>query len=473
MFGGANVVGAVVVFVYINLSASDSVTISNLTWGPTVLGGYLAFSLVAGLVLGSRALWALEWWREARPPRPDERMATLLLPWKFVVLSALAWTGGNLAFTVGNLLSGNPARQVLSSAVGTALGGATTSAACYLLIERTLRPVFARALRDGPLPVTTIGVRQRIALAWALGSGIPLLGIATANVGPGKPSVLDLSVLATIGLVSGGILVGIATRSVSDRLAPVRRALERIQAGDLSVEVDVDEAGEIGQLQAGVNAMVRGLRERTVIADLFGRHVGQDVAKRALEEGVHLGGEQRDVSVLFLDVTGSTWLAATRPATEVVALLNDLFTVVVRVVSEEGGWVDKFEGDAALCVFGAPAPLADHPTKALRAARRLRDVVASLDFGIGVSSGLVVAGNIGSEARFEYTVIGDPVNEASRLTEAAKARHSMVLAACRTVERADQIEACLWQPAEVLLLRGRPEPTATCEPRSSSYVVRY
>jgi adenylate cyclase len=201
-----------------------------------------------------------------------------------------------------------------------------------------------------------------------------------------------------------------------------------------------------------------------VIADLFGRHVGPDVARRALDEGVHLGGEQRDVSVLFLDVAGSTWLAATRPATEVVAMLNELFGAVVRIVGEEGGWVDKFEGDAVLCVFGAPAPLADHATCALRTARRLRELRGTLDYGIGVSSGLVVAGNIGSETRFEYTVIGDPVNEAARLTEAAKQRPGRVLAACRTLERAQITEATSWRPAESLQLRGRPERTDTCEP---------
>lgn len=470
LFGGANVVGAVVVFLYLTIASKDSAAtaVADLAWGPAVLASYLALSGVVGLLLGVRVLEALEWWRAERAPTATERMATLLLPWRFVKLSTMAWSGGDAVFAVANLVAGNPARQVLNSIVGTALGAATTSAACFLLVERALRPAFARVLRDGPVPTTTVGVRQRIVLAWALGSGIPLIGIATAPIGPDHLSVTSLAVLAGIGLVTGGALVSVATRSVSDRLSSVRVALARIQTGDLSVDVEVDEAGEIGMLQAGVNAMVDGLRERSVIADLFGRHVGAEVARLALDNGVHLGGEQRDVSVLFLDVTGSTWLAATRPATEVVAMLNQLFGSVVRIVEEEGGWVDKFEGDAALCVFGAPAPLTDHPTHALRAARRLREVVGPLDFGIGVSSGLVVAGNIGSEARFEYTMIGDPVNEASRLTEAAKQRPGRVLAACRTLERAGASEIHLWHSAETLLLRGRPEPTETCEPTASN-----
>src|SRR5207237_6672377 len=119
-------------------------------------------------------------------------------------------------------------------------------------------------------------------------------------------------------------------------------------------------------------------------------------------------------------------------------LLNRFFTGVVRVVADEGGWVNKFEGDAALCVFGAPADQPDHAARALRAARRLAAELERLgvDAGIGVSSGRVVAGNIGAEDRYEYTVIGDPVNEAARLSEAAKTRPSRLAASEESVSRA-------------------------------------
>jgi len=468
-FGGANLVGAIVVFLYLAVAGQESPADvrEDLTRGAAILLVYLTVSGVAGLLLGLRELRALAWWREGRPPAPAERIATLLLPRRFLLLSLLAWAGGNVVFAIAGIIEGDTARDVFRSTVGTVLGAMATGAACALLLDRALRPAFARVLRDGPMPTVALGVRQRIVLAWALGSGVPLVAIAAAPLGPDEPTVFDLAVLAAIGLVAGGALLSVATRSVSDRLASVRHALARVRAGNLDAEVPVDEAGEVGTLQAGVNDMVRGLRERQVLADLFGRHVGADVARLALEGGVHLGGEQRHVSILFLDVTGSTWLAATRPPTEVVAMLNRLFAVVVHVVEDEGGWVDKFEGDAAMCVFGAPASLADHATHVLRAARRLRDAVDTIDFGIGVSSGVVVAGNIGAEARFEYTVVGDPVNEAARLTEEAKSRPRRVLAAQRTVERAAQSERDCWRSAETLPLRGRPEPTPTFEPMLS------
>ncbi len=225
----------------------------------------------------------------------------------------------------------------------------------------------------------------------------------------------------------------------------------------------------MGLLQAGFNDMVTGLRERERIRDLFGRQVGEDVARQAMEDDVRLGGEVREVSVLFVDLVGSTTLAGERPPEEVVELLNRFFAEVIDVVEGCGGWINKFEGDAALAIFGAPLPVTDAPGSALRAAReldeRLRERIPELRAGIGVACGEAVAGNIGAERRFEYTVIGDPVNQASRLTDLAKERSCRVLAAHGVVEAAADDEAARWQAGEEHTLRGRSSPTLVASPR--------
>jgi adenylate cyclase len=152
--------------------------------------------------------------------------------------------------------------------------------------------------------------------------------------------------------------------------------------------------------------------------------------------------------------------------------LNDFFAAVVRCVEVEGGWVNKFEGDAALCVFGAPTEQHDHQARALRSARALRTeldhlalVHRGVDAGIGISSGAAVAGNIGTLSRLEYTIIGQPVNEAARLSDAAKLRRAKVLAASATVDHAGD-EANRWSNGGTVDLRGLPPGFAVCEPRS-------
>jgi adenylate cyclase len=217
--------------------------------------------------------------------------------------------------------------------------------------------------------------------------------------------------------------------------------------------------------------MAEGLSERERIRDLFGRHVGDDVAHAALEQDIELGGEVRKVAVLFVDIVSSTRLAGERPPHEVVELLNSFFEVVVDVVDEHGGFVNKFEGDAALAIFGAPIPLEDCTDRALAAARdlakRLAEEVPDLRAGIGVSGGEVVAGNVGAEKRFEYTVIGDPVNEASRLSELAKQEEGGVLASADPVEQADEEEASRWTVGRSVKLWGRESETRLATPADS------
>jgi adenylate cyclase len=248
----------------------------------------------------------------------------------------------------------------------------------------------------------------------------------------------------------------------------VRDALGRVEDGEFDARVRVFDGSDLGLLQAGFNRMNAGLGEREELRDLFGRHVGEHVARAAQERGIELGGEELDVAVLFVDVIGSTQLAVERPPHEVVSRLNEFFGVVVRVVEDHGGWINKFEGDAALAVFGAPLPLDDAAGCALAAARdlarRLPDEVDGLDAGIGVSAGEAVAGNVGAESRFEYTVIGDPVNEAARLCELAKESEGRVLASEGALERAGEEEARRWTAGEPVQLRGRSSETRTAAP---------
>jgi adenylate cyclase len=360
-------------------------------------------------------------------------------------------------------------------ALGVVLGGLTTTALVYLLNERSNRPMYALAFATAsPTEVSGLGLELRMAMAWGLGAGIPMLSIALAYLGVhanGFETVRrTVLTAAIISVAAGAIIARLMARAVVRPLDTVRHAMARVQAGDINVSVVVDDASEMGLLQAGFNDMVAGLQDRAILEDLFGRHVGIDVARQAMDRGVGLQGEQRDVSVLFVDVIGSTTMAVTQPAVEVFTLLNEVFAAVVHETTAAGGWINKFEGDAALCVFGAPGDLPDHAARCLRAARGLRIALdelgrlhPGLDAGIGVSSGPVVAGNIGAEQRFEYTVIGDPVNEAARLTEEAKTTAGRVLASEQIVTAAGT-EGESWQRVGSATLRGRTTPTVMFAP---------
>jgi adenylate cyclase len=273
-----------------------------------------------------------------------------------------------------------------------------------------------------------------------------------------------------VTLTFGLLLTWIGLSATVTPIRLVRAALADVGAGRLDRRVVVFDGTELGELQAGFNRMAQGLEEREQLRDLFGRHVGEEVAAAALKGTPQLGGEERQVAVFFIDLIGSTALAAARPPAEVVALLNRFFSVVVDEVEANGGFINKFEGDGALAVFGAPAPLDDPAGKALAAARciqsRLAEELPECEAAIGVASGRAVAGNVGHERRFEYTVIGDPVNEAARLCELAKTEPGRLVASGAAVQAADEEEQKHWQTGGSVVLRGREEPTqlATVRP---------
>jgi adenylate cyclase len=437
--------------------------------------------LVASSIFSRRTKSMTRWMVAGRRPTPAEQRSTLTLPAYFAAGSMLGWLGATVIFsalTAANADAGNTIRVALSIL----LGGFTACGLTYLLVEWTMRPITALVLADD-VPATTSGpgVRTKLMVSWAVGSDVFLLMIGLTFVGrPANepPSAAAIWFIITTGILAGSTVLYVATKSLVSPLLELRRAVDRVQKGDIDVKVTVNDGGELGLLQAGFNQMVMGLQERRTLQDLFGRHVGEDVARQALEQGtVALGGERREVGVIFVDVIGSTKLAQSRPPEAVVQILNQFFATVVRVVAAEGGWVNKFEGDGALCIFGAPVTRGDLAMRALRAARTLRRellVLAAsnneLDAAIGVSAGTAVAGNIGDELRYEYTVIGTPVNEAARLSEQAKLRLGRVLASEEAVSRAGA-EAQSWLVAEELLLRGMDEAVLVYEPTGDAPVT--
>jgi adenylate cyclase len=474
---GSSAIGAVVVFVLAvwgiptpELEDLDRVR----TWNLIAAGAYVLLAAAIGTAWGLRTVEPTRVWLvEERRPTESEQRTALRTPVGLARVSAVLWLIGAVAFAALNATWS----LELSLRVGLTvlLGGLTTSAASYLVAERINRPVAARALKHGvPERPALPGISARAVLAWALGTGVPVMGlvlVAVSDLGGSEISERELAItslaLGGVALVVGALMAWQSARATAEPVLSVRQALQRIEQGDLDSEVPVYDGSEVGLLQAGFNRTAAGLRDREELRDLFGRHVGKEVAQEAVERGIELGGEEREVAVLFVDLEGSTTLAAERPPAEVVELLNAFFRIVVEAVEEHGGWINKFEGDAALAVFGAPLPDEKYASAALAAGRELAgrlEEVEGLEAGIGISAGKAVAGNVGAEHRFEYTVIGDPVNEAARLSDLAKEADGRLLASVGALERAGAEEAGHWRLGDEVELRGRREPTRLARP---------
>ncbi|MET1037660.1 MAG: adenylate/guanylate cyclase domain-containing protein [Aeromicrobium sp.] len=468
-----NVIGAAIVFgLTFLVTPGDGPSAAYLTALAIAVPVYVAVAVVVGASLVTvGALRALRWVLEDRPPTSEERRTALRLPWRMTLIQSVLWFGGVVSFAI--IAAATQPEAVLGAIFAVGIAGLVVSAIAYLFTEFALRPIAARALAGrADADEMGAGVARRMLVFWGLGTAAPVLGLVVAalaaltrdDTGITRLASIVLGLAAVI-LMFGLLVTVLNARSVVSPIAGVQQALVRVGEGDLDVEVRVDDGSELGLLQSGFNEMVQGLRERERIRDLFGRHVGQSVAKAATDGDVELGGETRLVSVLMIDLVGSTTYAATRSPAEVVAMLNRFFAVVVEEVDGHGGLVNKFMGDAVLAIFGAPSDLDDHAGAALATARRiavrLADEVPEIGAGIGVSTGQAVAGNVGHRSRFEYTVIGDAVNAAARLTELAKDVDSRILVATTSVTVANPEEQEHWVSHGTPTLRGRNDPTPT------------
>jgi adenylate cyclase len=478
--------GALAVGVYLRLlfvDVSDEVGIHDADGEALVM--YLTAIVLVALPLNAVVLdRGLRWARADRSPTDRERWWTVAQPIAQSLTAFAVWLGAAAIFIALNW--GNPTGVRIG--LGIALAGIINCCLLELLLARRFRPVFALALVGAPLPPWRREVVTRVMVGWTLGSAVPLLavGLALFTV-PDEQVALSarqLAALVVTGVALGGLVLRAAAGTISGRIEEVIDAQSRVEADQLDIHLDVTNIGEVGRLQHGFNNMVAGLRDRRRLQDIFGRQVGLDVTSDLLTAEPRLGGESREITALFVDLEGFTAFTERHSPEEVVAELNRFFAVVIRVVHDEGGWVNTFEGDAALCIFGAPGEQPDHAARALRVALALPGAVAALPpggadhahddpgaaatdelrVGIGVASGGVVVGNIGTPERYEYTVIGDAVNVAARLTELAKRPFRGVLASEETLRAAGPEAAPGWCEAGTVVLRGRSRPTRLYEP---------
>jgi class 3 adenylate cyclase len=259
---------------------------------------------------------------------------------------------------------------------------------------------------------------------WA--SELPVLAVATAGA-----LTLAYAVPITIGA------------ALLPSLSPIRdltRATERVAAGDYSQRLPVVQDDDLGALAASFNRMQSGLAERQRLQAAFGTYVDPLLAARLLDQGDDVfTGERREVTVMFVDIRDFTPFAEANAAEDTVARLNALFEIVVPAVVDAGGHVNKFLGDGALAVFGAPNDLADHADSALSVAVLVQRLVAerfggTLRIGIGINTGVVIAGTIGGGGKLEFTLIGDAVNVAARVEQLTKTTGDAILLARQSVD---------------------------------------
>jgi adenylate cyclase len=304
---------------------------------------------------------------------------------------------------------------------------------------------------------------------WALAVTLPrALITSSARVSPAQLAIaFALAVLAVIAL--GVVIAKIIAVPVFELVA----ASTRVAKGDLEANVPEQAQDEIGLLSRHFNQMVSQLRQRELMRNLFGRMVSKEVSEAVLQaHQLQLGGELKVVSVLFTDIRLFTTFSENHSPQEVVEMLNTYFGNVNNAVHEAGGMINKFGGDSAMAIFGAPVNLEPGETahRALRAAlsiririiesnaRRVQAGLEPISIGIGINTGEAITGNIGAKDRFEYSVIGDTVNVAERMQSLAnKFSESNIFITEATYEAFAEKEKLLVADHGAVAVKGKKE----------------
>jgi adenylate cyclase len=324
----------------------------------------------------------------------------------------------------------------------------------------------------------------------------PLLGSSPVTVVLQRPLSAELAAsrelkqeifLFSLAALAVATLVALTlARGVSEPVRQLARHTRVIAKGDYERRISLDRVDELGQLADAFNSMSSGLAERDRVRDLLDKNVSPEVAAQLLRDGAALGGEEREVTILFADLRGFTSLSEKLPPRELLGLLNRYLDRMSVEIELQGGVIDKFIGDAIMALFGAPVAQSDSADRALNAAlgmeRALSELNATLAaergashsgspngpalsllkgplaFGVGINTARVVAGNIGSHRRLNYSVIGDGVNLASRLQTLTRdpVHRTNIVVSAATVRAARA--RYVTRPLGTVTVKGRSEP---------------
>jgi adenylate cyclase len=349
---------------------------------------------------------------------------------------------------VGVITGTSGSRLVQYGIMGAVAGTVLALTAVHIMVEPAVRPARVALAGDTgigdslPRPRPTFAAWSNVAVL-----GVVLIfAVSGAMVAAVFDRVREVPVLCIV--IGCALALGFAVPlnigyGFAPSLRPIRdlaEGTERVAAGDYSQRLPVVQDDDLGALAASFNRMQAGLAERQRLQAAFGTYVDPALAARLLEQGDDVfSGERRQVTVMFVDVRDFTPFAEANTAEDTVARLNALFEIVVPAVVDAGGHVNKFLGDGALAVFGAPNDLADHADAAVSAAVLIQRLVAqrfggALRIGIGINTGVVIAGTIGGGGKLEFTLIGDTVNVAARVEQFTKTTGDAILLTHYTVD---------------------------------------
>ncbi|HYB43516.1 MAG TPA: adenylate/guanylate cyclase domain-containing protein, partial [Candidatus Methylomirabilis sp.] len=432
-----------------------------------------AFLLVAGVWAGlrlSRPLRAARAAGRAASPAEAVRRRALALPYWLAGVTGMGWVLAGILWGVilpaveGSLSAGGAARRLFGIAI---VGGSTTAAFIFFSAERVWRSQLPELFPEGDLRavagVPRLPVRARLLTVFLMISLLPmaLLSVLAFNrasqmrgADPAVASaVIQNMVVAMAFIFAAGAATAIGlsvfvSRSVAAPLRELEVAMRAVERGNLQVRCDVVSNDEIGAVTEGFNSMLRGLRERDAIKEMFGKYVTPEIRDEILAGRVALEGQAVEVTILFSDLRDFTpWVESSAPG-EVVRDLNAYFTEMEEAIRSHKGIVLQFVGDEIEAVFGAPLPNPGHAEAAVRAALDMRERLRAfnarrapggrpLRHGIGIHTGTVLAGNIGSSERLSYALVGDAVNLASRIQGLNKEFGSEILVSGVTRDRLD------------------------------------